>query len=68
MGELYKYEHINPFSDGALILRDHCAHMLTSKEEELYICNMAWIAADVWQVSRSRLFEGENALKEVWRN
>lgn len=61
-----KYDQGAPFLDAVLIPRDHCVHVLLSKEYVLHPRNMAWKALSVKQMFHSEMFEREDAAKEVY--
>lgn len=65
---LQKPDHVTTFSDTAVILRYHRAHMSIPMHEVLYLRNTAQKVAAMKQVIHFRLFEAEDLVKEVWRH
>lgn len=66
--ELYKYDHVTPFLDAPMTLRDQSAHVLVSKIEVLYLGHMIWKTATVTQISRSGMLKGKDMMKQVWKH
>lgn len=58
---------MTPFLDAAFIQRDDRVRVFDSEEEVLCLHNMGRNPAKITRMFLSRMFFGENALKEVWR-
>lgn len=65
---LEKYDYVTLFFDAAMIPCDHHAHVFVSGQDVLHLRNMGRKAASVKHMSRSGMFEGENAVKKIWKH
>lgn len=65
---LEKYDHLASFLHAAVVLRNFHCHVFISKNKTLYPRKMVCIAERLRQLVQSRMFDGEDALKKVWRH
>lgn len=65
MVSLEKYGHTIPLLDTARIPHDLSAHVFVSIKEELYLHNMVRRAASVMKMSRYKMFEEQDAVKDM---
>lgn len=63
-----KYGRMTPFFDVALIPCDHCAHVFLSKTEVHYLCDVMWKTTSAKKMFQSRMFDGKDSVKAVWRH
>lgn len=65
---LGEHDQLTLFLVPVLFPGDHHEQVFVSEENVPHLCIVVWKAASVTRVPRSGMFDGENAVKKLWRN
>lgn len=62
-----EHDQVTPLLDAAPITRYHRGYVYPSEKDALYLRDMAWKAESVSKMFCTGMFEGKDAVQDVWR-